>query len=86
MLAEPSSKSETPEVSVKALETPTAAEEVVKSAEADAEVLAEPSSKTETPEISVKALDGSGIANTLYEKWRLTARTAAQITTAGMER
>ena len=42
---------------MKALETPTAAEEVVKSAEADAEVLAEPSSKTETPEISVKALE-----------------------------
>ena len=44
VLAEPPSKSETPESSVKALETPTAAEEVVKSADADAEVLAEPSS------------------------------------------
>ena len=44
MLAEPPSKIETPESSVKALETPTAAEEVVKSADADAEVLAEPSS------------------------------------------
>ena len=54
---EPSSKSVKPEVSAEALETPTAAEEVVKSAEADAEVLAEPSSKTETPEISVKALE-----------------------------
>lgn len=45
---EPSSKSVKPEVSAEALETPTAAEEVVKSAEADAEVLAEPSSKSET--------------------------------------
>ena len=42
---------------MKALETPTAAEEVVKSAEADAEVLAEPSSKSETSESSVKALE-----------------------------
>ena len=41
---EPSSKSVKPEVSAEALETPTAAEEVVKSADADAEVLAEPSS------------------------------------------
>ncbi|EPE02086.1 hypothetical protein HMPREF1476_00020, partial [Sutterella wadsworthensis HGA0223] len=41
--------------SVKALETPTAAEEVVKSADADAEVLAELSSKSEKPKVSVKA-------------------------------
>ena len=62
---EPSSKSVKPEVSAEALETPTAAEEVVKSAEADAEVvksadadaevLAEPSSKSEKPKVSVKA-------------------------------
>ena len=56
---EPSSKSVKPEVSAEALETPTAAEEVVKSAEADAEVLAEPSSKSETPEVSVKALENA---------------------------
>ena len=41
---EPSSKNVEPEVSAESLETPTAAEEVVKSADADAEVLAEPSS------------------------------------------
>ena len=40
---------------MKALETPTAAEEVVESAEADAEVLAQPSPKSEKPEGSEKA-------------------------------
>ena len=78
VLAEPSSKSETPEVSVKALETPTAAEEVVKSAEADAEVLAEPSSKSETPEVSVKALETPTAAEEVVKSAEADAEVLAE--------
>jgi len=78
VLAEPSSKSETPEVSVKAQETPTAAEEVVKSAEADAEVLAEPSSKSETPEVSVKALETPTAAEEVVKSAEADAEVLAE--------
>ena len=78
VLAEPSSKSETPEVSVKAQETPTAAEEVVKSAEADAEVLAEPSSKSETPEVSVKAQETPTAAEEVVKSAEADAEVLAE--------
>ena len=75
---EPSSKSVKPEVSAEALETPTAAEEVVKSAEADAEVLAEPSSKSETPEVSVKALETPTAAEEVVKSAEADAEVLAE--------